>query len=195
MRLGSFLTYSLPSYPYKVFSNIPFNITSDVVKKLALSENPPEDTYLIIQKEAAGKFMGMTVDNKNSLVAILLKPWFDFEVFYQFKQNDFFPKPGVNAIMLRMKKKGKPLININQKSLFEDFVAYSFNQVKPKIKPGKIDFNEWLKLFDIFVKEPEESRQKIVGFYSKLKKQQEQLEKIHRTRVDKNWKRTGFTLC
>lgn len=188
IKLTDFLSCDLPAYPYKVFSNIPFNITSAVIKKLTQAENPPEDAYLIVQKEAAGKFMGMPVDNKNSLMAILLKPWFDFEIFYRFKRDDFSPRPGVNVIMLRIRKKEKPLVKINQKSQFEDFVAHTFNQFKPKMKPSKIDFSQWLKLFDIFMKGPGKSRQQIAGFYSKLKKQQEQLEKIHRTRVDKNWK-------
>ena len=30
---GDFLDHPLPNYPYKVFSNIPFNITADIVKK------------------------------------------------------------------------------------------------------------------------------------------------------------------
>ena len=34
LRLGDFLSFSLPKQPYKVFSNIPFNITSSIVKKL-----------------------------------------------------------------------------------------------------------------------------------------------------------------
>lgn len=40
LRLEDFLVGDLPNYPYKIFSNIPFNITSAIIKKLTLESNP-----------------------------------------------------------------------------------------------------------------------------------------------------------
>ena len=41
---GDFLHYCLPRSPYKVFANIPFNITSAIVTRLTTAERPPDDT-------------------------------------------------------------------------------------------------------------------------------------------------------
>ena len=49
-----FLKWPLPKIPYKVFSNIPFNTTTDIIDRLLDNSNPPLETYLIMQKEAAG---------------------------------------------------------------------------------------------------------------------------------------------
>jgi 23S rRNA (adenine-N6)-dimethyltransferase len=49
----NFLEFPLPKYEYKVFSNIPFNITADIVRKLFDSENSPVDSYLIMQNTRA----------------------------------------------------------------------------------------------------------------------------------------------
>lgn len=38
---GNFLETPLPNQPYKVFSNIPFSITGEVIRKLLQSPNPP----------------------------------------------------------------------------------------------------------------------------------------------------------
>src|SRR3989344_7206331 len=72
LRNEDFLNQTLPKFPYKVFSNIPFNVTSAVIKKLTLGENSPQEAYLIVQKEAAIKFLGKPYDNKNSQVSVLL---------------------------------------------------------------------------------------------------------------------------
>lgn len=103
-----FLKSKLPSYRYKVFSNPPFNITADVVKKLVFADNPPEDIYLVMQKEAADKFMGRFLCGKNSLMSVLISATFELSVFYTFQKTDFFPSPAVHIIMLRLKKSEIP---------------------------------------------------------------------------------------
>ena len=49
LKKGDFQKYPLPTNPYKVFSNIPFNITSAVINRLTQTNNPPQDSFLIIQ--------------------------------------------------------------------------------------------------------------------------------------------------
>nr|UVX22948.1 hypothetical protein [Proteus terrae subsp. cibarius] len=53
-----FLTVDLPSEPYKVFSNIPFNMTADILSKLLTTGRTPEDLYLVMQQEAVYKYAG-----------------------------------------------------------------------------------------------------------------------------------------
>ena len=52
-----FLDYTLPSTPYKVFSNPPFHLSSKIIHKLIESDNPPESFYLILQKQFALKLL------------------------------------------------------------------------------------------------------------------------------------------
>ena len=212
IQFGDFMAYALPKQPYKVFSNIPFNITAPIIKKLTESENPPEDTYLFVQNESADKFCGV---GKESQASLLLKPWFDLSIVYRFKKNDFRPIPNVDIVLLRIEKRNQPLVVLNDTKLYKDFVVYSFNQWKPtlkealksifsdtqftrlsndlkfsiKFKPTDLTFNQWLGLFNFFIKGTDLSKRAIVsGAESKLKAQQSKLDKIHRTRTDKNWK-------
>lgn len=212
IRYGDFMTSPLPKQPYKVFSNIPFNITAPIIKKLTESENPPEDTYLFVQNESADKFCGV---GKETQASLLLKPWFDPSIVYRFKKNDFRPVPNVDIVLLRIGKRNQPLVALNDTQLYKDFVVYSFNQWKPtlkealknifsdpqftrlsndlkfssKSKPTELSFNQWFGLFNFFVKGTDLSKRAIViGAESKLKAQQSKLDKIHRTRTDKNWK-------
>ena len=216
IKQGDFLSYPLPQTAYKVFSNIPFNITADVIKKLTQSMNPPEDAYLIVQKEAANKFVGKPYDSKNSQMAILLKPWFDLEIVHRFRRTDFFPTPSVDSVLLRIKKTNEPSIAPELKRQYEDFVVFTFNQFKPNVieglapifgkgtlfklskdfnfppnsKPSELEFQAWVQLFTFFSKQIDsKNRVKVVGSANKLFRLQKGLEKVHRTRTDKNWKK------
>lgn len=203
LNLDDFLVAQLPSHQYKVFSNIPFNITSAIIKKLTLADNPPEDTYLIVQKEAAMKFAGRPIDTKNSQLSVLLYPWFEFRDTYEFKSDDFSPKPNVEIILLEIKKREVPLVDSQNRDKYEDFVTYAFNQPKPNIteglgsvmeihatnsKPSELNFEDWLNLFETFLKIPEIKQLIVKDSFSKQLEQQENIEKINRTRTDKNWK-------
>ena len=51
---GDFLKYRLPSKgEYKVFANIPYFITTQIVDKLTQGDNPPTDIFLVMEKGAA----------------------------------------------------------------------------------------------------------------------------------------------
>ena len=66
---GDFLYYPLPQKGgYKVFANIPFFITSQIVEKLTQASNPPEDIWLIMEKGAAMRFLGLPRESEKSRI-------------------------------------------------------------------------------------------------------------------------------
>jgi len=212
LRHGDFLKEVLPSYEYKIFSNVPFMITSDVVKRLLNSPYPPIDTYLIVQKEFADKILG---DQKENILSITTKPWFDIQTIHTFSPNDFHPTPKVNIVLLRLQKKVSMLIDNQNKELFKDFVVYSFTHSGPtlqkslkdiftkeqfqrlaydlkfsnKVKPTEITFEKWLGLFTFFLKIDGRKHELVKGSSLRLEREQDKLQKIHRTRTDKDWKK------
>ena len=212
VRNQDFLKSSLPDHEYKVFSNIPFNLTAEIIKKLAFSKNPPTDSYLIVQKEAAKKFLGRQINVNNSLVSVLMQASFEMSVFYEFNRNDFIPRPMVDIVMIRLLKRDNPLINKELLGAYYDFVTYSFSQFAPNIstglkkilssqsisniargnkfsndaKPSEVPLEGWIELFSEFMRQG--NKPVVSGTYKKLLSEQSRLEKVNRTRVDKNWK-------
>jgi 23S rRNA (adenine-N6)-dimethyltransferase len=108
IHTADFLDYPLPRKPYRVFSNIPFNLTSAIVARLTNTDNPLLDAWLWMQKEAAEMYLGT---RRESLRSILLKPWFELEIVHHFKRTDFFPVPQVDVVLLHVCKRASPLIN------------------------------------------------------------------------------------
>jgi 23S rRNA (adenine-N6)-dimethyltransferase len=207
LRHGDFLTEPLPPREkYKVFANIPFMLTADIVRKLLFSQNPPDDCYLIMQREAAWKFAGTP---RETLFSLLLKPWFDFSFRHSFRKTDFFPVPAVDIVLLQIKRREQALVTDKNAGLYRDFLAYSFNQGKPRLKnalgriftypqfarlsedlgfppeSGLTDlrFRQWLQLFNFFSNEVDTERKKrIVGAGKQLQWHQMNLKKTYRTR-------------
>lgn len=71
---GDFLQFPLPKNGnYKVFSNIPFSITTAILHKLTGCANPPQNAWLTMEKGAARRFAGIPSESLHSL---MLKPFF-----------------------------------------------------------------------------------------------------------------------
>lgn len=100
-----FMQYQLPSrINYKVFANIPYNITTGIVKKLTEDAHPPSEIWLVMEKGAAKRFLGVPKETKYSL---LLKRRWDLEIVYYFSREDFHPKPSVDSVLLHFSQKKK----------------------------------------------------------------------------------------
>lgn len=126
-----FLKVTLPDYEYKVFANIPFNITSDIVNKLVFSQNPPKSSRLIMQKEAALRFMG---EGEGTMISLLIKPFFDLKIEYEFNKSDFSPAPSVDTVLFSIIRKTDALVNLKDANEYKNFIIYTLNQQKPLLK-------------------------------------------------------------
>lgn len=129
---ADFLNIYLPKrYPYKVFSNIPFNITTAVIHKLTNINDCPTDSYVIVQKESALKFLGKYGTTKE---ALLLKPFFDLKIIYEFQKFDFSPIPKVNAVLLHIKPKSNLLIERKYFYKYQNFITHIFSKKNYSVK-------------------------------------------------------------
>ncbi len=205
------LKYKFPDVLYKVFANIPFSLTSDIVKTLTTQKNKPDDIFLFMQKRPAINYYGKPL-TRESIKSLLIKTDFTSSIVYQFKRSDFSPSPHVNIVLIRFKKRRQSLLQPKDIKLWKDFISFTFNKSSPNVKkafqiifpdkiinnifsfikpnssPGDIDINQWIKIYGLFKKTPPVRRQIVANFYKRLLYQQSKLHKIHRTRFDKSWK-------
>lgn len=120
--LGDFLKYSLPQKgEYKVFANIPFFLTTQIIDKLTRAQNPPKDMWLVMEKGAAKRFMGTPRENSTSL---LLKLFWQTERVHQFKREDFHPKPDADTVMVHFHKKERPLLEKKEQEAYQRFINH-----------------------------------------------------------------------
>ncbi|MDE7414773.1 MAG: 23S ribosomal RNA methyltransferase Erm [Lachnospiraceae bacterium] len=120
---GDFLKYNLPEKgDYKVFSNIPYFITTQIVEKLTCVSNPPREIWLVMEKGAAKRFMGMPKETEKSL---LLKVNWDMEIRYHFRREDFHPMPSVDSVLVHFSRKEVPDLSRSEYRDFQKFIEHS----------------------------------------------------------------------
>jgi 23S rRNA (adenine-N6)-dimethyltransferase len=167
---GDFLQFGLPKTSYKIFANIPFNRTTQIIRKLVNDKNPPDEAWLVVEKGAAKRFMGKPCE---SLSSLLIKPFFDLEIKYYFRRDDFHPKPSVDAVLLHLSKKSTPDVSGQDRSSYARFISECYKQpgtiynvltkkqistalIKAKlsceITPGETLYIQWLCLFRCYKK-------------------------------------------
>ncbi|HZU77177.1 MAG TPA: rRNA adenine N-6-methyltransferase family protein, partial [Dehalococcoidia bacterium] len=193
--------------PYKVFASIPFNRTAAIVRALTDAPVPPEDQYLVVQREAAERFSGRPA---TTLPAVLLHPWFEIGITHRFQRTDFTPVPGVDVVLLRLAKRGPPLVAGARMALYRDFVTAVFTAWQPTVAdalrrlggaawaervaataevavcapPSRLPPADWLSLFEAFARLADvRAQHRVTGAWARLEGQHRRLKKRHRTRT------------
>jgi 23S rRNA (adenine-N6)-dimethyltransferase len=143
---GDFLQYRISDREYKIFANIPFNRTAEIVRKILCASSAPSDAYLILQKEAAEKFSGSPAETRFSILA---RPRFQIQIMRELRRTDFEPMPGVDSVMLRIQKRSPALVLPEDDALFQRLVCYGFAGWKRSL--GKtfqhiFSYRQWKRL-------------------------------------------------
>ncbi|MDE6387260.1 MAG: 23S ribosomal RNA methyltransferase Erm [Lachnospiraceae bacterium] len=120
---GDFLNYRLPvKDDYKVFANIPYFITTQIIDKLTNGTKAPTDIWLIMEKGAAKRFMGSPKETEKSL---LLKVNWEMKIRYHFRREDFHPAPSVDSVLVHFRKKETPDLSRNEYDAFRKFIDHA----------------------------------------------------------------------
>jgi 23S rRNA (adenine-N6)-dimethyltransferase len=170
---NDFLRYHVRHSRYKIFANIPYNITADILRKILYTPPFPTEACLVMQKEAAQKFSGSPCETQFSILA---KPMFELQIIREPRRTDFEPVPHVDSVLLRIKRRPSPLLPRDEISLYRSFVRYGFGRWKRNLKlifepvftypqwkrlskdlyfpldstPSQLTFGQWLGLFECF---------------------------------------------
>lgn len=154
-----FLDMPLPTMPYKIFSNIPFHISSPIIRKLVSAELPPTAAFLIVQKQFARKLL---VSDKHftGQLGAAISPWFTVRIRRPLRRTDYSPPPAVDTVLMEIKTRPEPLLPRSKQAAFEEFTAKNFADYKsfqklPRAKagisteklPSQLSAEEWVTLF------------------------------------------------
>ena len=100
-----------------VISNLPYNISSQVLVKLSTLSNIPKILILMFQREFAERLLDKKLNSINSLV----RCFYDIKLNFHVSKNCFRPIPKVNSTVLTFQRKKNKLINDDEK---EDFIIF-----------------------------------------------------------------------
>lgn len=116
---------------YKVVANIPYNITSPLIRKFIEQEARPELLILMVQKEVAERICAKPGDSSRGLLTLIVEFYAEAEILFEVGRKEFLPAPKVDSAVIKITPK-KDLPNIEPK-LFFQVVKAGFSSKRQQI--------------------------------------------------------------
>ena len=95
--------------PYRVVANIPYNITSVLIRRLMESPRPAERVVLTVQREVAERIIAKP--GAMNLLAISVQLYGEPDVVARIPARAFYPKPKVDSAVLRVDVHSEPKVS------------------------------------------------------------------------------------
>jgi len=148
-----FLNLKFKILNYKVVANIPYYLTSPLIRKFLECENPPSEIILMLQKEVAKRICSKPPNM--SLLAVSVQFYADAKIISYVSKNCFWPSPNVDSAIIKI----IPRVNLGKidPNLFFKIVKAGFSHPRKQlvnnlaslkslndVKLNKEKISEWL---------------------------------------------------
>ncbi len=146
---------------YKVVANIPYYLTSPLIRKLLESENPPTEIILMVQKEVAQRICAKPPDM--SILAVSVQFYATPKIISYISKGCFLPVPKVDSAIIKIVPE---VTNKNiDPILFFQIVKAGFSQPRKQLagnlakglKKNRQIIEAWLQKSDIEPKQRAET--------------------------------------
>ena len=102
---GDALKRTPPKGKYKVVANLPYYITSPIIRMFLEAENKPEIMVLMVQKEVAQRICSKPPDM--NLLASSIQFYSDVKIIASVRKGSFWPRPKVDSAIIQIIPKKK----------------------------------------------------------------------------------------
>ncbi|MFA5010169.1 MAG: 16S rRNA (adenine(1518)-N(6)/adenine(1519)-N(6))-dimethyltransferase RsmA [Patescibacteria group bacterium] len=158
---------------YKLVSNLPYYITSAILKLFLETDLPPDLIVVMVQKEVAERIVAEP--GELSLLGISVQFFGKPELISLVPRTSFWPKPEVTSAIIRIRPFKQPPYDIDNIKLFFRIVKAGFGEkrkqlhnslsgglwlddtavqelleeigVDPKMRPQDLSLSEWAKIY------------------------------------------------
>ena len=139
---------------YKIVANIPYYLTSPLIRKFLEEKYPPKEMILMVQKEVAQRICAKPPDM--SLLAVSVQFYAKPEIISFVSKKSFWPSPKVDSAIIRIIPK-EMLWRSDLRNLFFKVVKAGFshprkqliNNLSKELKMDKEKVKIWLLKNDI----------------------------------------------
>jgi 16S rRNA (adenine1518-N6/adenine1519-N6)-dimethyltransferase len=128
------LSFDLTKLPagYKVVANIPYYLTSNLLRVLSESVNPPASMTVLVQKEVAERICA--APGQMSVLAVSLQLYYECALGQEVPARLFTPPPKVDSQVVLLKRRAKPLFSDLDIGKFFRIVKAGFSERRKKLR-------------------------------------------------------------
>jgi len=126
------LERQVSSFQYKVVSNLPYYITSAVLRHLLTAKVRPKLMIVTVQLEVARRITAEPGDM--SLLAVSVQFYGRPRIVARIKASAFYPSPQVDSAVIRIDLDGRPLVEVDDADSFFKVVRAGFAQRRKQLR-------------------------------------------------------------
>jgi 16S rRNA (adenine1518-N6/adenine1519-N6)-dimethyltransferase len=130
--LGFEIEELIASPTFLVIANIPYYITSKIIRHLMTSKMKPQRVILTIQKEVADRIC--TPDGKSSLLSLSVRVFGDPSIVTKIPAGAFYPAPKVDSAIVRIDMLSSPMIPARHLKTFFYLAKAGFSQKRKNLR-------------------------------------------------------------
>jgi 16S rRNA (adenine1518-N6/adenine1519-N6)-dimethyltransferase len=124
--------FTAVSAPYKVVANIPYYLTSNLIRVLSETSNPPQSAALLIQKEVAERVCASP--GNMSILAVTAQYYWQVSLGRVVEAALFEPAPKIDSQILAMQFRQTPLFDDVDTTVFFRLVKAGFSQKRKTLQ-------------------------------------------------------------
>lgn len=121
-----------PQSPYKVVANLPYYITSAVLRHVLETTPRPQRVVVTVQKEVAQRMVAQPGDM--SLLAISVQFYGQPKLVHHIPAGAFFPPPKVDSAVVRIDTYTEPPVPVADVERFFRVIKAGFSQKRKQLK-------------------------------------------------------------
>jgi 23S rRNA (adenine-N6)-dimethyltransferase len=138
----------LPTNPYRVLANLPFGVTSAVLRRLLdVPANGLWRADLIVQWQVARERVRAVSGPPTDVLAARLGPWWEFRRGRRLPAACFRPRPSVDAAVLVATRRAEPMLPTSASGRYSSYVARAFGS---RADARNLGVDQWVELFRTF---------------------------------------------
>lgn len=118
--------------PYYVVANLPYYITSAIVRRLLEAHNPPQSMTITVQKEVAERMIA--TPNDMSLLSVSVQFYGAPRLVMKLNPGVFWPQPDVSSAVVHIDLRERPLPTVTDTAKFFRIVRAGFSQKRKQLK-------------------------------------------------------------
>lgn len=119
-------------HPYKVVANLPYYMTSAILRKLLETPPKPQTITVTVQKEVAERVIAQP--NDMSLLSVSVQFYGKVQLTAKIKSTVFWPKPDVDSAVLHIEVYDDPPVDVPDEETFFKLVRAGFSQKRKQLK-------------------------------------------------------------
>jgi len=118
------LLFKIPN-DLKVFSNLPFYITSDIIVKFV--REGVKEALITVQREVANRLTAVPGSPDYGRLSVLVQCFYNVRKLFNIGRLSFYPPPEVDASVVLLERRSNPCISMNVLHIFEKVTSLLFS--------------------------------------------------------------------